>query len=116
MIAIEGNAHGGETVAPGLKVDLDQLAAGARPTTERTRARHHGGRCVYSITSSARASIKGGTVRPIALAVLRCYGASGDEIASIGGLLTDRWHPSAWILNPPMEAIDAQAGTAAQAA
>ena len=48
--------------------------------------------------------------------VCRCYGASGDEIASIGGLLTDRWHPSAWILNPPMEAIDAQAGTAAQAA
>jgi hypothetical protein len=47
--------------------------------------------------------------------LLRCYGASGDEIASIGGLFTDRWHPSAWILNPPMEAIDAQAATAAQA-
>jgi hypothetical protein len=34
--------------------------------------------------------------------------ASGDEIASIGGLLTDRWHPAARILNPPMEPIDAQ--------
>jgi hypothetical protein len=47
---------------------------------------------------------------------VKILGASGDEIASIGGLLTDRWHPSARILNPPMEAIDAQAGTAAQAA
>jgi hypothetical protein len=33
----------------------------------------------------------------------RCYGASGDEIASIGWLLTDRWHPSAPIEPSPME-------------
>jgi transposase len=32
----------------------------------------------------------------------RCYGASGDEIASIGRLLTERWHPSA-LIKQPME-------------
>jgi hypothetical protein len=45
----------------------------------------------YSITSSARASSVGGTSRPSVLAVFGCYGASGDEIASIGKLLTERW-------------------------
>jgi hypothetical protein len=39
-------------------------------------------------------------VSPSAFAVLRCYGASGDEIASIGKLLTERWHPSAPDLQP----------------
>jgi len=32
----------------------------------------------------------------------RCYGASGDEIASIGGLLTERWLHRRDV-NSPME-------------
>ena len=33
----------------------------------------------------------GPTVRAAAVGDVRCYGASGDDIASIGGLLTERW-------------------------
>jgi hypothetical protein len=52
---------------------------------------------------------------PRAAAVKSCYGASGDEIASIGRLLTERWHPSApmWTADG---AIDAQAEAAAETA
>jgi hypothetical protein len=53
----------------------------------------------------------------MSLHLLRCYGASGgDDIASIGKLLTKRWPHRRRSKRQPMETIDAQAGTAAQAA
>src|SRR5262245_37390186 len=42
----------------------------------------------------------------------RCYGASDDEIASIGKLLTERWLHRRRCQFAPMEPIDAQAETA----
>src|SRR5262245_55633053 len=47
---------------------------------------------------------------------LRCYGASGDEIASVGGLLTERWHPSALLKPTDGATSDGQADQAAEAA
>jgi hypothetical protein len=46
----------------------------------------------------------------------RCYGASGDEIASIGRLLTERWLHRRRCQTQPMEPIDAQAEKAEEAA
>ena len=41
--------------------------------------------------------------------LMRCYGASGDDIASVGGLLTERWLHRRRCQFSPMEPIDAQA-------
>jgi hypothetical protein len=48
--------------------------------------------------------------------VVRCYGASGDDIASIGKLLTKRWLHRRRCKRQPMETIDAQAEEAEEAA
>jgi hypothetical protein len=46
----------------------------------------------------------------------RCYGASGDDIGSISGLLTKRWLHRRRCQPSPMEPIDAQAEKAEKAA
>jgi hypothetical protein len=45
-----------------------------------------------------------------------CYGASGDDIASISGLLNKRWLHRRRIPTWPMEPINAQAEKAEEAA
>src|SRR5262245_6662823 len=46
---------------------------------------------------------------------VRCYGASGDDIGSISGLLNKRWLHRRRCQTQPMEPIDAQAEKAQEA-
>ena len=41
---------------------------------------------------------RGARARSVCKAPDRCYGGCGEEIASVGRLLTERWHPSALML------------------
>jgi hypothetical protein len=83
-----------ELVEPraGTKGNADQLS------TRRTQRRISVTQGVGSHTAAYAVNTRGG----------RCYGASGEETASIGRLmLTERWHPSALKLtdrwSPPCE-------------
>jgi hypothetical protein len=63
----------------GLKSDI-----AACPKSATTRLKHRSKEPRYSVTSSARASSVGGTVRPSALAVLRLMTSSNFVGCSIG--------------------------------